>query len=181
MKGKPMRTDIDVFNDPFRAMRRLEREMNRLFENFYSTPFRGEEVLAPVNAMTPPCDIQETESHFLVSADMPGVAKEDINVEVRGNQLFISGERKKEHKEESKERYFEEKQYGCYERMFTLPSHVDAAKLEANYKDGVLRIALPKGEGAKSQKVQIGEAKTGWWEKLLGKAEKKEQSTKSAA
>lgn len=175
-----MKTTLDIFrdpfeatgNEPFRAMRRLEREMNRLFDDFYTPSLRGSQAVREFGTR-PVFNFDETEDHLLMSVDLPGVAKDDLNVEIQGNQLHITGERKKESKEEGKGRHFERSEYGKYEQTFTLPSNVDAEKLEANYQDGVLRIAIPKMEAQKGQKIKIGEAKTGWWDKLMEKKESK--------
>ena len=95
-------------------------------------------------------------------------------MELSGNLLTVSGERTKETKNEGEGRYFAERSYGRFERSFTLPSDVKAENLEANYQDGVLHLAIPKAEGAKRQKIQIGETKPGWKEKFLGKGKEKE-------
>jgi HSP20 family protein len=180
-----MRTEIDFLGkapeflterNPFRALRRMEREMDRIYESFFRVPSHGAGALEEIE-FSPPCSVEETESHYLLSFDLPGVSRDDLNVEVVGNQLRVSGERNQERREERGSRYLSETQYGCFERSLTLPGEISADKLEANYHDGVLRIAVPKTESAKSQKIPIGEAKPGWMSKFLGKKEEKKAET----
>ncbi len=117
----------------------------------------------------PSCDINETKDHYLVSFDMPGVKKEDIKIEVQGNQLVISGERQREMKEEAGEATLRhERVYGKFERTFVLPTSINADKIEAHYENGVLNVALPKAETAKGRTVQIQTGQNSFFSKLLG-------------
>lgn len=113
----------------------------------------------------PACDVEEKENHYLFSMDLPGMSRTDLKIEVDEDQLIISGERKYERKEESKTRVLEERCTGTFRRTFSLPSNIDAAKVEADYKDGVLHIAVPLAALAKATPIRIGEGKTG----LVGK------------
>lgn len=127
--------------------------------------------LRPVTANTvnfqPRCDINETQEAYLVSFDMPGVKKEDLHIEVRNNQLHVSGERHKSSQHEGALRF--ERMYGKFERVFSLPSTIDTEKVEAHYEDGVLNIALPKVETAKGRTIEIQANKNqGLISKLLG-------------
>jgi HSP20 family protein len=112
----------------------------------------------------PSYDIKETKDHYLVTFDMPGVKKEDISIEVKDNQLSIRGERR------------HERSFGKFERTFALPSNVDTEKVEANYEDGVLNVALPKAQAAKGRTIEIQSGKSGFFSKLLGGKEGKEES-----
>ncbi len=117
----------------------------------------------------PTCDINETREHYLVSFDMPGVKKEDIKIEVQGNTLLISGERQHEIKESNTEIAIRhERIYGKFERTFELPNSINADKIEAQYDNGVLNVALPKAEAAKGRTVQIQTGEAGFFSKLLG-------------
>ena len=129
----------------------------------------------------PAADILETDNHYLLSFDIPGVSRDDLQIEMEGHELRVSGERKREHKEEGEGRYSMEREYGRFERSFALPTRVNTDRVEANYQDGVLRIALTKLEGTKRQKIQIGEARPGWWTRLLESGEeRKEKNVKVA-
>ncbi len=110
----------------------------------------------------PNCDVNEAENHYMISFDMPGVKKDDVKIEMRGNQLVISGERRNEAKNCSRG------SYGKFERAFTLPETVNTEKIEAHYEDGVLNIALPKAEAAKPKAIEIQTGNGGFFNKLLG-------------
>jgi HSP20 family protein len=125
-----------------------QNRMGRLFDrNFFDFGEAGSEM-----AMTnwnPTVDVFEDENNIVVKADLPGVDKENVKVDLKDNVLSISGERsdEKELKEESF--YRKERAYGKFCRSFTLPSGVDGEKIKAEYKDGVLNIEIPKPEGEK--------------------------------
>lgn len=117
----------------------------------------------------PTCDINETKEHYLVSFDMPGVKAEDIQIEVQGNALLISGERHREFKDSNTESAIRhERAYGKFERTFELPNSINADKIEVQYDNGVLNVALPKAEAAKGRTVQIKTGEAGFFSKLLG-------------
>lgn len=104
----------------------------------------------------PACDINETKEHYLVTFDMPGVKKEDIKIEIQGNELVISGERQSEFKEMNADTVIRhERVYGKFERKFELPNTINADKITAQYENGVLNVALPKAEATKGRTVQI--------------------------
>lgn len=132
-----------------------------------------ESFLRPTYASTvnfqPRCDVSETKEHYLVSFDMPGVKKEDIKIEVQGNELVISGERQREKREKEGEVTLRhERMYGKFERTFTLPTTIATDKIEAHYEDGVLNVALPKAEAAIGRTIQIQTGQGGLLSKLLG-------------
>jgi HSP20 family protein len=131
--------------------RSLSREMERLFEDFFGRPAEG----AQLTEWSPLVDVKEEENAFKVSVDLPGMDKDDINIEVESNRLAISGERKFEQEEKKEDHHFVERSYGKFYRSFTLPSTVQADKIDAAYKDGVLEVTLPKKEEVKPKKVSI--------------------------
>ena len=121
---------------------------------------------------SPNAEIEETENGYLVAVDIPGVKKENIHLEVTGNYLVITGERKSERDETKGSVHFTERSYGKFERAFELSSEVDSEKVEAAYQDGVLKVAIPKAEKAKKKQIQIKDAeKSGLFEKLVGRKE----------
>ena len=171
--------------EPLRDLRRFEREMDRmredLMENFN---FAAEEPMFQLPfEYSPQCDLEETPTHFLVSLDLPGVSKENIRVECTENDLKITGEKKREHKEETPQRYVSERRYGRFERAISLGENIKPDKIEANFEDGVLRISVPKKEetAPKTQSVKIGEGKPSLWNRLVGKVEEKVESAKKVA
>lgn len=138
--------------DPFREFATLQDRMNRLFGNVY---LRDEDV-APQGQWTPPVDIFETEGHDLVvKAELPDMTREDIEVTVENNTLMIKGLKKfpSEIKEEQYRRI--ERSYGTFTRSFTLPTTVDASKVSAEYRNGVLTVKLPFREEAKPRSITV--------------------------
>ncbi len=127
-------------------------------------------------SFNPPVDVEETEDQYILNFDLPGVAKEDVKIELHDNQIFVTGERKYSKDEEGKTRHFAERYHGTFQRSFGFPAKVDADKIEAAYKDGVLTVIVPKSEAAKPRSIQIGEGKSGLFTKLLGSKEKKESA-----
>ena len=120
----------------------------------------------------PSCEVEETQDNFLVSLDLPGVSKEDLQVEVREGLLLISGERKPETRANLSQYRRSEKFYGKFQRTFQLPKLVDTDRIEANFEDGVLQIAVPKAEAARPKTIKIESGKGGFFSKLLGGEEK---------
>jgi HSP20 family protein len=136
--------------EPFRDMLNLRADMDRLFKTFFTGfPDEGEGIWAPV------VDIEEDKDNILVKAEIPGLKKDEIRVTVRDNMLSISGERKQ--KQEIKDRVFHriERSYGKFSRRISLPVAVDADKIKANYKDGILHITLPKPESVKPKQIEV--------------------------
>jgi HSP20 family protein len=149
--------------EPFREFStqqdRINR-LNRLFRESYN-PEGPEEALTTTN-YAPPVDIYEDEHNITLKIDVPGIDEKDIDVRIEGNTLTVHGERKieKEEKEENFRRV--ERQYGEFTRSFTLPSSLDTGQVNANYNNGVLKIALAKKADAKPKqiKVNVGGANT---------------------
>jgi len=140
--------------DPFREVSSLQERMNRLFSDLRSsTPYREEETTQGL--LVPPVDIYETEDSLVFKAELPGVTKEDILVEVKDNTMTLKGEKKfvKEVKEEGYHRV--ERAYGAFQRAFTLPGMVEQDKVKAKFKDGILEIVLPKAEKAKPKQIKV--------------------------
>lgn len=128
----------------------FEKEMDRFFDTF---AHKGEEVYAPV------CEITEQEKAFAISVDVPGMKKEDIDIEVKDNHLYITGERKYESKTEKDNVVRSEKRYGKFSRVFTLPQNVNADGIVAAFENGVLEVTLPKEEKAQAKKINISDWK----------------------
>jgi HSP20 family protein len=134
-------------------MSSARREMDRVFDRFFnqSAPAQGLAVWAPA------VDVRETNDELHVSAELPGLKLEDVNVTVENGVLTISGEKKQEVQEgkEEGEYYLVERRYGRFERSFTLPRSVSADKVKARFENGILTVSLPKAEEAKPRRVQI--------------------------
>ncbi|OGG43978.1 MAG: hypothetical protein A3F84_13085 [Candidatus Handelsmanbacteria bacterium RIFCSPLOWO2_12_FULL_64_10] len=131
----------------------IQNEINKVFNGMIA-PFSSEEGELR-GAWTPSVDISETENELVVSADLPGLNKEDIKVNVQNNVLTFSGERKQETKSEGSNYHRLERSYGFFSRSFTLPATVKADGIKAAYKDGVLRLTLPKVEEARPRQIAV--------------------------
>ena len=103
----------------------------------------------------PPVDIFEKHDHLIIRAEIPGVQKEDVDVRIENGVLTLQGERKQEAEVTEGNAYRMERIYGTFTRTFSLPTTVDAAKVTATYKDGVLEVTIPKVETAKPKKIEI--------------------------
>jgi HSP20 family protein len=134
------------------GLRTLRDEMDRVFDTFFLTPSLKR---VDGSIWAPAVDLKEDTNNFIVSAELPGLKREDIQVEIENNTLMIKGERKFEKKEEKENYHFVERSYGSFYRSFTLPKNVDAEKISAEYKDGVLHVTLPKREEVKPKKVEV--------------------------
>ncbi len=140
--------------DPFRDLVSLQERINKLFEDSLFRTRSGDEGLSS-GVWSPPADIFETPEAIVLRAELPGLNKKNIHVEVKDNVLTLSGERKFERgiKEENYHRM--ERCYGSFTRSFTLPSSVDKDKVKARFKDGILEITLPKAEKAKQKQITV--------------------------
>ena len=139
--------------NPVRDMWRMRDDMDRLFNMFMSRPYDSEDV-AEVD-WAPSVDITENENGFLVKAELPGMNKDDIKITLQDNVLTIRGEKKEEKEIKDKSAHLCERKYGKFVRSFRLPSAVDNKKIDADFKDGVLNLNLPKAEEAKPKEIEI--------------------------
>jgi HSP20 family protein len=139
--------------DPFRDLISIQDRMNRLFEQTLSRS-RGEEGAAAAT-WTPAVDIYETLDTIVIKADLPGVVREDIEIQIDDNTLTLKGGRRfsKDVQEESYLRI--ERTYGSFHRCFTLPATIHQEKIRAVCRDGVLELTLPKAEGSKPRRIAI--------------------------
>jgi HSP20 family protein len=150
--------------------------MDRLFDDFW-TPSTSKAAQAETQ-FTPACEVEESEGHYFLNFEMPGVSKDDVQVEFLGNQLIVSGERKNSRKTKEQGSWYSERQYGKFQRTFTLPTGVDPEKIEANYTDGVLSLMIPKAESAKPRQIKIGSnSNVGFFGKFLGQAKSEKEDT----
>jgi HSP20 family protein len=142
--------------EPVREITSIQNEMNRLFNTFFDTPTTGNGGNGGgPRRWVPAMDLVETEDHFVLKADLPGLAEGDVNLEVEDNVLTVSGERKAEH-EDKREGYVRvERSYGSFRRSLTLPEGVDAEAVSASFDKGVLEVRIPKPEERKPRKVAI--------------------------
>ncbi len=150
----------------WRPFEGLRHEIDRLFEDFdrdfWRSPFRlpffdaGPSRRREVSwAATPAVDIVEKDNAYEVTAELPGMDEKDIEVKVTKGALRITGEKQEEREEKKKDYYLRERRFGSFERCFAVPEGVDADKIEANFKKGVLTVTLPKRPEAKKPEKKI--------------------------
>ena len=141
--------------------RRFEEIMNRMYRDFWGTPSRrllpsGEgESLLPAQARQPFIDIIDGDKEIIATAEIPGLEKEDISINLTTDRLEISAETKKEEKKEEEGYLYRERHSGRYYRAVSLPTTIDPDKAKASYKNGVLEIKMPKLEVMKKKLLEI--------------------------
>lgn len=141
------------FHKPFGSMLDMYDRINKLFEE--DLMGQDKETQLSSRAWNPAADIYETKDDFVFKVELPGIAKEDIKVELTGDNLSIKGERKEE-KEVKKEEYHRvERYYGSFTRSFRLPKNADGQKMKAAMKEGILELRIPKLEEAKTKAIPI--------------------------
>ena len=124
------------------------REIDRVFDAFFGQTDRG-------RRWVPPIDLVEAEDHFVLKADLPGLAEGDVNIEVQDGTLTISGERQAEHEQREKGWYRIERSFGSFNRSLTLPDGVDPDRIDASFANGVLEVRIPKPEERKPRRISI--------------------------
>ncbi len=130
----------------------LQERVNRLFADTALPHLAGEDTMG---AWSPLCDIYEDDESIQVKAELPGVDRNDIDIQVENNVLTLKGERKRDREVKSDNVYRTERFYGSFTRSFTLPVSVDSTRIKAEYREGVLHLTLPKAEEAKPRKIKI--------------------------
>lgn len=136
-------------------LRNLQREIDRMFDNFFPTRYTSEEEEASQAVWAPRVDLSETEDLYRIELDVPGMTRDDLNISYQDNQLTVSGERREEAKDEDSEYVRVERSFGHFYRSFRLPKTVNAEDIEATYENGVLTIEVPKAEESKPQRIEI--------------------------
>jgi HSP20 family protein len=140
--------ELDLFRgDPFRELAGRRSLLARLFE----APFPELEA----GRLLPALDIDEDESRYRVTVELPGVDKDDVTVEAHDDVLTIRGEKKSEREEKKEKRRWIERRYGSFQRSFSLPPDADVERVSAKFKDGVLVVELPKSEKAKPRTISV--------------------------
>jgi HSP20 family protein len=141
--------------EPFRELSSLQTEMNRLFNAAFDAPPAGN---GGARRWTPAMDLVETDEHFVLRADLPGLTESDVNIELEDNVLTVSGERKAEHESKGEGFYRVERSFGSFARSLTLPKGIDGEAVTASFENGVLEVRVPKPEQRKPRKIAIGAA-----------------------
>jgi HSP20 family protein len=148
-RWRPFGAQMD--RDPFRD---IQHEMNRLFDNFLGRPTTG---MAGTSARvwTPVVDMYETNDDLILNFELPGVPEKDISLSITGDVLTVKGERQFGHQVNGDNCVHTEGVYGRFERSIRLPMPVEAGRVRATYRDGVLEVSLPKTEEVRPKEIKI--------------------------
>lgn len=140
--------------DPFRRMAALQDQINRLFDDSFDGPDSRDEDLAAC-AWRPVVDIFETGHGVVLKAELPGISKENVSIEVKDNILTIKGERLSD-QDIGKEKYFrKERCFGSFYRSFTMQGAIDPEKIKATFKDGILEMEIPRPEEETPKQIKV--------------------------
>lgn len=162
-RGLSRMVDTDLFSptsffstSPWQMMRRMQEDMDRIFGQFF-TEAPGAGTQAGLEQWRPNVDISQNNKEWCVEAELPGVNKDDIDVQVQDHHLILRAEMKKEQQDEGEGRQYHhrERRYGFFERVLPLPENVDEEHIACDFKDGVLTLHLPKLEQAKQEPRRI--------------------------
>lgn len=137
---------------PTRTLRELQREVDTIFDQFFGSTSENGSGSA---VWSPRTDLVETDDAYRLHLDVPGMKKEDININLQNNMLTVNGTRSAERANEGDDYVRVERTFGNFHRTFTLPEAVDADNIEASYEDGVLQIHVPKTETSARRKIEI--------------------------
>jgi HSP20 family protein len=141
--------------DPWTTLPTLQNRINRLFDDAFPARTQAREDEMGLLDWRPTVDTYEEGDNIVIRAELPGVRKEDVNIDVKDNVLTLKGERKHQDNVKEENYYRRESAFGRFQRSFTLPDAVDPDKIEASYKDGVLKVTVPKAEERKAKQIEI--------------------------
>jgi HSP20 family protein len=141
--------------EPAVELNTIQNEMNSMFNTFFDQPTQAGGGNGTMRRWLPPIDLVETDDHYILRADLPGLSDEDVNVQFEGNVLTISGERKAGQEGQQEGYYRVERAFGAFSRSLTLPDGVDPKGIEAHFDRGVLEIRIAKPEQKKPKTVAI--------------------------
>lgn len=145
---------IKAYSEP-KTVRQFRRDMEHLFDDIIPFSWNRENGGNTVDTWAPSADISEDEKEYSVQMDLPGIDKNDIKINFQDGRLVITGETKKEEKEEKKDYIRKERYTGSFYRSFSLPEAVKEEQIKASFEKGVLRINIPKAEVSKPKEVKI--------------------------
>ena len=139
--------------EPFQNVMAGQRDLDQVFKDAFR-PFYGDGELS-TRTWAPPVDIFENADNIVLKAELPGVDPKDVEIRVEDNTLYLKGERKFEQEVKEENYHRVERSYGSFARSFSLPNSIDADKVVADYKDGLLTLTMPKREEAKPKTIKI--------------------------
>lgn len=133
----------------------LLREMDLFFDDLVPFSWSRDNGGKAVSTWAPSADVTEDENEYVIRMDIPGMEKKDIKVNFQDDRLTVTGERRKEEKEEEKDFIRRERYYGSFYRAFTLPEKIKDEKINASFKDGVLKLSVQKAEAVKPKMIEV--------------------------
>lgn len=133
----------------------LRREMDLFFDDLVPFSWSRDNGGKAVSTWAPSADVTEDENEYVIRMDIPGMEKKDIKVNFQDDRLTVTGERRKEEKEEEKDFIRRERYYGSFYRAFTLPEKIKDEKINASFKDGVLKLSVQKAEAVKPKMIEV--------------------------
>lgn len=133
----------------------MPRLMNRFLNDFWESSWGARDWDEDSTVWSPRIDMSENKDGYEVLADLPGLDKKDIKISLHDNVLTVQGERREEQKKEDDKRYYYERSFGTFSRSIRLPEKVDEANIQAEYKNGVLKLTLQKSEEVKPRQIEI--------------------------
>ncbi len=143
--------------EPLRELSSLQSEMNRLFNTVFDpTATTGGSNGATLRRWMPAMDLVETDEHFVLRADLPGMTEEDVRIELEDTVLTVSGERKAEHERHEEGFHRVERAFGAFSRTLTLPKGIDPEAISASFDKGVLEVRVPKPQQTRPRRITIG-------------------------
>lgn len=154
-KSEATTKPLQRYRDPFSAMR---AEMDRVFDSFLGRGFGRLPTVwesAGRDAVVPSIDVRETETEFVIEAELPGIDEKDVSVTLNNGVLTLKGDKKSEREEKKDDYHLTERSYGSFQRSFQLADAVDADKVKASFDKGVLKITLPKRPEAVTAEKRI--------------------------
>ncbi|MBW1642823.1 MAG: Hsp20/alpha crystallin family protein [Deltaproteobacteria bacterium] len=140
--------------DPFRNVAALQDRINRIFDESFSRTADLDDDIS-MSAWKPLVDIYETDESIILKAELPGIKKDDVSVEVKDNVLTLKGVRTEEKEIKEKNYYRKERAFGTFSRAFNLQHRIQPDKIKARFKDGVLKIEIPKPEEEKPKQITV--------------------------
>jgi HSP20 family protein len=141
--------------DPLGEMVSLRSAMDRLFEDSFVSPLTWRTIAGNGDGVAPPIDVHETPDEIVVTAALPGMKAEDLDITITGQNLTLRGELKADDKVERDQYLYRERRYGAFSRSLQLPVRVEGDKADASFNDGVLTLRIPKAEEVKPRQIRI--------------------------
>jgi HSP20 family protein len=152
--GSTIMANITRF-DPLGEMVSLRQAMDRLFEDSFVSPLAWRGANGKSGGMTPPMDVHETPDEIVVTASLPGISAEDVDITMTGQTLSLRGEFKADDRVERDQYLYRERRFGSFHRTLQLPVRVEGDQAEASFDNGILTLRIPKAEEVKPRQIQI--------------------------